>query len=395
MIFKPTSISTAILLLMVVFQAEAGQNQHTNKRSELGKQLFFDTNLSNPPGQSCASCHDPKHGFIDSTVSTPTSEGVTAGRFGSRNTPTAMYMAFSPKFHYDEEEELYIGGQFLDGRAATLEEQAQMPFLNHLEMANTNKQMVVDKVRSANYSKLFKRVFGKHGFDNTEQAYSNIANAIAAFERTEKFNRFTSKYDYYLAGKARFTEQEEHGLALFEREDKGNCAACHPSQSGPEGESPLFTDFSYDNLGVPRNPDNFFYAMSVEYNVEGEAFVDVGLAANPVVKATGQTEQEKGKIKVPTLRNVAITGPWMHNGYFQTLQGVVEFYNTRDVRNVCAEANITQALAQSKDCWPMAEVAENVNDSELGNLNLTEDEVQDIVAFLKTLTDGYHPLKNK
>lgn len=388
-------VSTVVLFFMVVFQAVAGQEHQTKLVAKLGEQLFFDTNLSNPPGQSCASCHDPEMAFVDPDAWVPTSEGVIAGRFGNRNTPTAMYMAFSPDFHFDEEEGLYIGGQFLDGRAATLEEQAKAPFLNPVEMANDDKAMVIDKVRSARYARLFKRVYGRNAFDDVERAYDNMVAAIAAFERTRRFNRFTSKYDYYLAGKVALTEQQERGRILFEREDKGNCAACHPSQPGPDEAPPLFTDFSYDNLGVPKNPNNFFYAMAAEFNPDGEDFVDVGLAGNPQVQADGRAEQEKGKLKVPSLRNISRTGPWMHNGYFQTLKGVVDFYNSRDTRPVCVNKMATEAEARAKGCWPPAEVAENVNSDELGNLGLSENEIEDIVAFLETLTDGYRPTNAK
>lgn len=395
MYYRFVLIKLFVFLTFLSFQAVAGQNDDNRKLTELGRQMFFDTNLSNPKGQSCASCHAPESAFVEPDAWNPTSEGVNPGHFGNRNTPTAMYMSNSPVFHYDEEEGLYLGGQFWDGRASTLEQQAKMPFLNPIEMANSNEEMVVDKVRKARYAKLFKKVFGQNALDEVEQAYNYIATAIAAYEQTGSFNRYTSKYDYYLAGKAELSEQEERGLILFEREDKGNCAACHQSQPGPNGEPPMFTDFSYDNLGVPKNPNNFFYAMSSNFNPAGEDFVDIGLAGNPQVIKDGRPEQEKGKVKVPTLRNISQTGPWMHNGYFQTLNGVVNFYNSRDTRPTCDNDTASEAEAQLKQCWPVAEVMENVNDDELGSLGLNQEEINDIVAFLKTLADGYNPVKQK
>lgn len=152
-----------------------------------------------------------------------------------------------------------MGGQFWDGRAATLEEQAKGPFLNPVEMANPDKRSVVHKVRRAAYAVQFDSIYGRGALDDVEQAYELIVDAIAAFERTAEFRPFTSKYDGWLAGKTRLTEQELRGLKLYEDDKKGNCAACHPSQRGLNGEPPLFTDFTYVNLGVPRHPQNPFY----------------------------------------------------------------------------------------------------------------------------------------
>lgn len=363
--------------------------QDSVPKERLGRHLFFDTRLSEPAGQSCATCHDDQTAFTDPDRSLPTSKGVIPGRAGNRNTPTAMYMAFSPSFQYDDEQGLYIGGQFLDGRAATLEEQAKGPFLNPLEMANASKLQVVDKVRAASYGKLFERVYGKDIFADTEQAYDSIADAIAAFERTRTFSPFSSKYDAWLAGKTKLTAQELRGLELYERQDKGNCAACHPSRPAEDGTPVLFTDFSYDNLGVPKNRANPFYTLPVEFNPDGWNWVDRGLGGRTDLFT--DPKAEAGKFKVPTLRNIALTSPYMHNGYFATLRGVVDFYNSRDVKPVCPDPWAPEEQALNLGCWPAAEVADNVNADELGNLGLSDDEVDDIVAFLNTLTDGWRP----
>ncbi|MBK9596323.1 MAG: cytochrome-c peroxidase [Rhodocyclales bacterium] len=350
----------------------------------LGRLLFFDATLSEPAGQSCASCHAPAQAFTDPDTSRPTSKGVHPQRFGSRNAPSAMYMAFSPAFHFDPKEAHYVGGQFWDGRAATLEEQAKGPFLNPLEMANPDRRAVVEKVRRAAYAGMFDKAYGKDALKEVDPAYERIAAALAAFERGPELQPFSSKYDAWLAGRAKLTKQELRGLKLYEDEKKGNCAACHPSQRGPKGEPPLFTDFTYDNLGVPRNPANPFYGQDKAHNPDGRRFVDRGLGAAVNKPA------EDGKFKVPTLRNIARTAPYMHNGYFTTLRGAVAFYNDRDVRKRCPQ-DLPEAEANRRKCWPAPEVAANVNTDELGRLGLGEREVDDIVAFLRTLDDGYKP----
>ncbi|MFC2118612.1 cytochrome-c peroxidase [Bacteroidota bacterium] len=338
-----------------------------SKKEQLGKLLFFDENLSNPAGQSCASCHDPKFGFADPDFNIPVSQGVIPqSRFGNRNTPTAAYASFSPDLHWDEEEEVYVGGQFWDGREKDIVEQAKGPFLNILEMNNPDTISLVIKVRNAAYAYMFDQVFGKGALNEIPNAFNNIAEAIGEYESSSELNQFSSKFDCQMEGNNIYTEQELLGLELFEAEDKGNCADCHPNTAGPYNSKPLFTDFTYDNLGTPKNPENPFYKIPLTFNPDGENFIDYGLGA-----FLGK-ESEMGKVKVPTLRNVAMTPPYMHNGVFKTLHEVVDFYNTRDVKE-----------------WASPEVEANMNADELGNLGLTDEEVDAIVAFMETLTDGY------
>ena len=344
--------------------------QELTPKQMLGKNLFFDKNLSTPPGQACVDCHSPETGFGNPNQDLPVSRGVHVDRFGNRNDLPAGYAGFSPEFHYDADEELYVGGQFWDGRAANLAEQAKGPFLNPLEMANPDEQAVIEKVRNSDYAGLFKEVFGADALQNTEEAYNLVAKAIAEYENSAELNQFNSKYDFYLAKKVALTEQEMRGLALFEDENKGNCSACHPSQPGPDGSPPLFTDYTYDNLGVPKNPENPFYYLPKNLNPDGVNFVDLGLGS--IVNKP----EENGKFKVPSLRNIAKTSPYLHNGIFKTIRQVVVFYNTRDVGP-----------------WSPPEVSVNVNRDELGDLGLSEQEVDDIAAFLNTLTDGYDPGK--
>jgi cytochrome c peroxidase len=338
-------------------------------RIALGKLLFNDSQLSSPAGQSCASCHNAAfaHSDPDNAV---VSAGADTTLFGNRNAPSIHYVRFNPELFWNDEDETWMGGFFLDGRAATLKEQTGGPLLNALEMGNRDAAEIRDKVQVSEYAALFKSLYGPDVFSDPQYTLDAVADAIIAYENGPEFALFTSKYDYFLQGKARLTALEQKGLELFEDENKGNCAACHPSQPTDNGIPPLFTDFSYDNLGAGVNKDLPFLGMSIAVNPEGKHYRDLGLALSPHIN---NAADEKGKFKVPTLRNIAVTAPYLHNGLFATLEEVVDFYNTRDIDNK----------------WPESEITDNVNKDELGDLGLSEDEVEAIVAFMKTLTDGY------
>ncbi|MCW3058889.1 MAG: cytochrome c peroxidase family protein [Capsulimonas sp.] len=340
-----------------------GDNTPADK-AMLGKAFFNDRTLSSPGGQSCATCHGSANAFTDGRQDSPTSEGATAGRFGKRQTPSIRYMAFSPRFHFDAGEQDYIGGQFWDGRAVDLKDQIHFPLLNVAEMNNASKADIVAKVSAGPSADRLRAVYGPDVFSTTDQAFDAIADSIARFEASSEFNSFTSKYDFYLKGRATLTATEMRGLTLFK--GKAACANCHPSDPGPNGEPPLFTDFTYDNIGLPRNPNNRFLNMPPSINPDGPSFADIGLQ-----QTTGRVD-DAGRFKVPTLRNVAVTAPYFHNGGITTLDQAVQFYNKRDLGG-----------------FGTAEFPATMNREELGNLHLTDDEVTDIVAFLKTLTDGY------
>jgi cytochrome c peroxidase len=381
-------IGAAVLLLAVSVGTAAAQDPTLTLQEQLGKNLFFDTNLSDPPGEACAACHGPQVGFTgpDSKINAAGAvyEGAVSGRFGNRKPPAAAYAGDSPPLHLDGT--TWVGGMFWDGRATgdtlgdPLAEQAQGPFLNPLEQNNADAQAVIGKVLVSSYSALFTEVCT----DETTY-YDCIGRAIAAYERSSEVSAFTSKYDLSLTGEAKLTGQERLGLVLFE--GKAKCAGCHVP--------PLFTDYTYDNLGVPRNPENPFY-NEPDWNPAGQAWVDTGLG--DYLKGAGYDaavyDPEMGKMKVPTLRNVdkrpnaRFVKAYSHNGFFKSLDDIVHFYNTRDVLAVCSgkpgdKVGVT--------CWPEPEVDQNVNDTELGNLGLTRGEEKALVAFLKTLSDGYRP----
>jgi cytochrome c peroxidase len=344
-------------------------------RAALGKLIFEDKNLSSPIGQSCASCHQSKNFFADPGQAV--SAGADAHLFANRNAPSISYVKFNPDLFWNKEESLWMGGFFHDGRAKTLQEQASGPFLNPLEMGNKTMAEVVAKVKGSDYKIVFEQLYGANIWQNSDAAFNAITAAIVAYEQGPEFATFSSKYDYYLQGKVQLTTQEKRGLELFEAEDKGNCAACHPSQASAENPQPLFTDYSYDNLGQPANKNLAFYKMDDLFNPQGLAYIDNGLANNPHID---NAHEEKGKFKVATLRNIAKTAPYLHNGLFDNLKEVVDFYNQRD---------LDSKKSPTERRWAQAEVQENVNDEELGDLKLTPEDVDALVAFMETLTDGY------
>jgi cytochrome c peroxidase len=391
--FKKLAVVFSVLFLVSVI---GGSASALTEKEQLGKVLFFDQNLSINSNQSCATCHAPEAGWVgkDSAINAGGAvyEGSIPGAFGDRKPPSAAYATQSPILHVDKKG-LFVGGNFWDGRATgeklgnPAADQAQGPFLNPKEQALASPGDVVSKVCASTYADLFTSVCGADACTNISDAYDCIGLSIAAYEASPEVNAFTSKYDWSMMGKAKLTQQERNGFALFQ--GKGKCQRCHVSN----GRAPLFTDFTYDNLGIPKNPENPVY----DYN---PSFVDPGLGGFLETRTdyAQYASANIGKHKVPTLRNVdlrpsaAIVKAFGHNGYFKSLKGIVHFYNTRDVKPACP-GNYTEAQALAANCWPAPEVAQNVNKAELGNLGLSSAEEDAIVAFLTTLSDGVEPIK--
>lgn len=340
----------------------------------VGRKIFFDTNLSSNGNQSCASCHDPEHGFADpdASVTAPVSEGSIANAFGNRNAPTAAYASFIPDFGLSttptmETASKYHGGQFLDGRRADLVAQAKDPFLNPVEMNNVDAVEVVNKVQNADYADEFLQVYGDNAFDDTTAAYDRIASAIAAFESSTEMNPFSSKFDAVMASEASFTASEQRGFDLFTG-TQAKCANCHiVSPAG--GGSALFSDFKYFNIGTPANPDNPVYLVD-------SGFVDDGLAANPEIDVA-DTTTERGKFRTPTLRNIELTAPYMHNGVYATLEEVIRHYD----------------IQVANEFPPLPEVTDNIalelNAGTFVGLGLQPQDYTNLENFMRTLTDGY------
>jgi cytochrome c peroxidase len=351
---------------------------------QLGKNIFFDK-ISVPNNKTaCADCHGASVGYTGPKEEINKHGSVypgANGSFGNRKPPSAAYATFSPVFHYDVVAG-FVGGNFWDGRAtgerlgSPAAEQALGPFLNPREHNAPDKLFVLQTIAKSEYSSLWKVVWGKPLSYNNEkeinQNYDRVGLSIAAYEGSSEVNQFSSKFDYFLKHDVKLSTQEALGLKLFNSVKKGKCALCHISVSIGK-TPPLFTDFTFDNLGVPKNLENPVYVYE-------PGFIDPGLGGFLATRAdySSMAAANMGKHKVPTLRNVdkrpsdGFIKAYMHNGVFKSLKEVVHFYNTRD-----------------DGSWRAPEVSANINTTEVGNLGLTDAEENAIVAFLKTLSDGY------
>lgn len=417
-------------LALIFAGALAAKPSPLSPVEQLGKALFFD-NISSPAkNMSCAECHAPTTGWVGPVAGINLHGAVYRGavptRFGDRKPPSSAYASFSPIFHFDEEGGEFVGGNFWDGRAtgerlgSPTAEQALGPFLNPVEQNMPSKQAVCEHVARSKYSGLFKQVWGQSSLDCSVEGvgltYDLIGLSIGAYEASVEMNPFSSKFDLYWENcLAAGNTEEACGLAegehsmldpqgiLSEQEFDGliefgeYCSECHIShQSGPNGVPPLFTDFRFDNLGVPKNPENPFYNMDTVYlddgspiNPLGKDFIDYGLGGflRSRPEWAHLAEENDGKFRTPTVRNVDLRPgkgfpkAYMHNGVFKSLEEVVSFYNSRDVPEMG---------------WAPPEVPVNVNTDlfegkPMGNFELDAEDQAAIVSFLKTLSDGYKP----
>lgn len=398
---KLSRILTSLALACIAASGVAVAAELSDQE-QLGKKIFFDENLSINENQSCATCHNPAAGWTGATSEvnsgTVVYEGSIPGRFGNRKPPSSAYATTSPIFHLDKKG-LFTGGNFWDGRATgerlgnPAAEQAQGPFLNPLEQALGSAADVIGKICGSEYKTLFTSVCGAMACEpaNQSAAYDCIGLSVAAYEGSSESNAFSSKFDAFLKGKARLTPSESQGYGLFM--GKGKCNKCHVISFGKKNGPALFTDYTFDNLGIPRYEANPFYLAAPEYNPDGMDWVDPGLggflASRPEYASLAAANL--GKHKVPTLRNVdmrpypAFIKAYGHNGYFKSLKEIVHFYNTRDVLPTCNPGDPGEKVS----CWPAPEVPQNMNTAELGNLGLSDAQENALVDFMKTLTDGY------
>ena len=344
--------------------------------AELGRVLFFDVNLSQYRTQSCASCHDPEHAFTDSRdngVDGAASLGDDGRTIGDRNAPSAAYVSATPSFHKNEDGN-YVGGLFLDGRATNLAAQAIQPLLNPTEMGLPNVSVVTSRVQENPVAReMLLSQFGADLFTDPERTMNAIGASINAFEQTEMFAPFDSKYDRYLRGEYQLTALEEMGRSLF-TSPLTNCSSCHLLNVSSLREQEPFTNYRYHNIGLPPN------VTLRSKNGSAIDRRDHGLLEHPDVDELALD----GKFKVPSLRNVAVTAPYMHNGVFRELKTAILFYNKYTIRTKQSQTNPESGLP-----WGEAEVPETI-DIDLLNQGQPIDDgrAEALIAFLNTLTDA-------
>lgn len=374
------------LAVAFVVSGLAGTDPFPTKE-RLGEALFHDTNLSLNRKQACATCHMPERAFSDRhdvQKGNAVSLGDDGRSFGDRNAPSATYSALNPPFQKDAEG-AWLGGQFWDGRARTLEEQAGGPPLNPVEMGMPDRKTVAARIaENRDYVKAFEAFYGKDVVNDPARTFAAATSAIASFERTPAFSPFDSRYDRYLRGEVEFTDQEELGRTLFFSRQFSNCNLCHDVKARDGRiEGATFTSYKYFNIGVPANPD------ARKINGSKADFLDLGLAANPYVNGD---PKQRGKFKTPSLRNAAVTAPYMHNGVFNDLKTVILFYNKYNSKKKSRQIN-----PETGQRWASPEVADNIDLEKLETgPGLDDQRVEALVAFLKTLTDRrYEPLLEK
>ena len=368
----------SILLFAPLMQSNyALADQATKKELDykaLGEVLFFDKSISFNKTQSCSTCHSPDTAFVDqrkNSANQMVSEGDNPHLHGNRNANTALYAMFSPDFHFDKKIQDYVGGQFWDGRAKDLAEQAGGPPVNPVEMGMPDKKAIVERLKAdPTYYKPITDIYGESIWADTDKIYAIMEKAIGEFEKHDLFAPFSSKYDRALKGEAELTALEAEGKALFFDKTRTNCSNCHQSSDANSAKE-TFTNYRYYNIGVPSNQ------ALIKLNKLEADYVDNGLLDNPMVKGD---EKQKGKFKVPTLRNIGVTAPYMHNGVFRDLKTVLLFKDSFNNPN-------RKINPETGKAWDKAEYAQTINPEVLKAKPLTDEEINALEAFLKTLTD--------
>jgi cytochrome c peroxidase len=391
----------------------------------LGRQIFYDPNLSSSGKLSCASCHSPDNAYGPPNDGPVMLGGSTLTRQGARAVPSLTYLDLQPGFSIGPDDpaaenvnlaELAAvaqtstraqktatqtsqsaanmvpqGGLFWDGRADTLQIQAIIPLLDPREMDGGSIEKVAEKLRHAPYADSFRVLFGENIFQNPEMLVSEAMFAVARYQIEEpSFHPYTSKFDYWLEGQARLTDSEMRGYRLFNDPEKANCGGCHISQPSLDGLPPLFTDHQYEALGAPRNA-----ALADNKDIK---YFDLGVCG-PIRTNLADQTQYCGMFLTPTLRNTARRHAFFHNGVFQTLQQVLDFYNFRDTNPEKIYPRAADRTVQKFNDVPVqyqanVDVSDPPFNRHLGETPaMTAQDEADIFAFLKTLNDGYKPVK--
>lgn len=401
----PTLFSTILPLRALVLAAASalaltacsgGSNSSTpaapvetsslSQAAQLGEKIFRDQSLSASGKQSCASCHSPDHAHGPVGDLSAELGGPNGDVQGFRAVPSLRYLNQTPVFFFDKDG-TPTGGFDRDGRAQSLAEQGQRPFLAPHEMANADAAEVIGRLKKTAYAEQFRQLFGAAILDNPEQAFGRMTYALQQYQNEDpEFHPFDSKYDQFLAGKVKLSDGELRGLALFNNPAKGNCIGCHTSARGADGSPPLFTDFTYDNLGVPRNSR---LAATAD-----PAYFDLGLCGPDRTDLSTRSDL-CGAFKVPSLRNVATRKTFFHNGAFSNLNDVVAFYVRRDTNPEEWYPRGADGTIQKFNDLP-PQYRANVNTTEVPYNRkpgmapaLSPAEIDDLVLFLGTLSDGY------
>jgi cytochrome c peroxidase len=391
--------------------------------AKLGRDIFFDASLSSSGKMSCASCHSPEHAYGPPNDGPVMLGGPLLTLPGVRAVPSLTYLERQPDFSIgpekeDEDDNVNLarqaeagktavraeksatqtaqsenivpqGGLFWDGRADTLQNQASGPLFDPREMNGSSIEIVAEKLRNAPYARKFAGLFGENVFKDVKLLVAEATFAVGRYQIEEpSFHPYTSKYDYWLEGKARLSEAEMRGLRLFNDPEKANCGGCHTSQPSRDGRPPLFTDFQYEALGAPRNP-------ALAENMDPQYF-DLGVCG-PIRTDLADQTQFCGMFKTPSLRNTARRRAFFHNGVFHTLQEVMDFYNFRDTSPEKVYPRAADGTLQKYDDIPAQyHVNVDVTDPPFNRHHgetpaMTAQDETDIIEFLKTLNDGYEP----
>jgi len=357
-------------------------------QAALGERIFNDASLSASGRQSCASCHVAATGDAQDNALAAQLGGADLSLQGSRTAPSIRYLAFGTAFRLDGGG-TPSGGFFWDGRASSLAEQARRPFFNPVEMALASPADLAARLAKADYAQDFAALYGPDIFSRPDDALQAVGSAVQQFELEDvRLRAFSSKFDAFLDGKTTLSAAEARGLAAFEDPLRGNCSSCHTSAKSGRGTHPLFTNFTYHALGVPRNAELVANA--------DPAHADLGLCAREGGDLAARADL-CGSFKVPSLRNVALRRALFHNGRFKTLADAVDFYAQRDTRPELFYPALPDGSVDRYDDLP-PQFKANVSRGEApydripgGVPAMSPAEVDDIVAFLEALTDGWTP----
>ncbi|HWU63316.1 MAG TPA: cytochrome c peroxidase [Ensifer sp.] len=425
---KPSSIILAAVSVMLAAAGAAAQPVQLSAMAQLGRDMFFDRSLSGNGAMSCATCHDPEHHFAPANDRAVQMGGPAMDKPGIRAVPSLTYRSFTPAFSVgpaDEASEagdatpmaaangavsggpagplgaappatgktgtdnaanmVPRGGMFWDGRVDTLQDQAMGPLMSPFEMDNADITLLAEKIRRT-YGERIAQLAGRTVLDDPEALVGEAGFAMARYQVEDPaFHPFNSRYDDYLAGRAVLTDRELRGLKVYEDRNRGNCADCHPNKPAADGTPPLFTDFQYEALGAPRN-------KAIPANAD-PGYFDLGICGPMRGDDYAKEKANCGLFKTPSLRNAASRGVFFHNGVFHSLEDVMRFYAERNTDPGRFYPKGENGKVEAYDDMPAAyraniDVIDPPFNRKAGDKPaLNDQDIADLVAFLKTLND--------